>query len=159
MKKAENGKEQSRERDKAEYEHKDGSTRIDAQKQELKTIKKIEKPNTEFLYRGNDIVKLWEQYLKSLNPTIKFYLGDEGYVVSIFNGLAQNKEVTIVTNLDNTPYQNKDGKTITLCGEINYKGADVVDKSTFIEIRIREVIEQIKSYNDEAIMEQKLQII
>lgn len=112
--------------------------------------RKVEKPNTEFLYRGNDIVKLWEQYLKSSNPAIKFYLGDEDYVDSIFNGLAQNKEVAIVTNPDNTPYQNKDGKTITLCGEINYKGADVVDKSTFIETRIREVIEQIKSYNDKA---------
>jgi hypothetical protein len=146
MKKAENGKGKSGQRDEAEYEHKDGVIGTET----LQTTRKVEKPNTEFLYRGNDIVKLWEQYLKSLNQTIKFYLGDEGYVGSIFNGLAQNKEVAIVTNPDNTPYQNKDGKTITLCGEINYKGADVVDKSTFIEIRIREVIEQIKSYNDGA---------
>jgi len=137
-----------------EYKHKDGV--IGTETQALQTTRKVEKPNTGFLYRGNDIVKLWEQYLKSLNPTIKFYLGDEGYVGSIFNGLAQNKEVAIVTNPDNTPYQNKDGKTITLCGEINYKGADVVDKSTFIETRIREVIEQIKSYNDEASHETKI---
>ena len=146
MKKAETGKGQSGQRDEVEYEHKDGVIGTET----LQTTRKVEKPNTEFLYRGNDIVKLWEQYLKSLNKSIKFYLGGEGYVGSIFNGLAQYKEVAIVTNPDNTPYQNKDGKTITLCGEINYKGADVVGKSTFIEIRIREVIDQIKSYNDGA---------
>ena len=133
---------------KAEDEYKDGV--IGTETQALQTTRRVEKPNTGFLYRGNDIVKLWEQYLKSLNPTIKFYLGDEGYVGSIFNGLAQNKEVAIVTNLDNTPYQNKDEKTITLCGEINYKGADVVDASTFIEVRIQEITAQIKLYNDEA---------
>jgi len=97
------------------------------------------KPNEDFFYSGHYIVKLWEQYLKAADPTITFYsltkananisktdtdVDASNVATSIFNGLTQNKEIAIVIKQDGTPYQNKDGKTITLCGEINYTGAD-----------------------------------
>jgi hypothetical protein len=104
-------------------------------------------PNTEFLYRGNDIVKLWEKYLKTSDSTIKFYLGYEGYVDSIFNGLSQNNELAIVTNNDETLYQNKDEKTITLCGEIDYINAIDASLNTSIISRIQQALEQIELYN------------
>lgn len=139
------------------------------------------KPNEDFFYSGNHVVKLWEQYLKVSDPAIKFYSRTEdrlyGFVSSLFNGLSQNKEVAIVTKQDNTSYQNKDGKTITLCGEINYTGADQATESSLsssfyshfsfsshssssssssssinvkIQGAIHEAIEQIKSYNSNA---------
>ena len=84
--------------------------------------------NPDFLYRGNDIIKLWEQYLKNgrdnNGKNIQFHT--EGIIVdSIFKGLAQQQEIAIVLNQDGTLYKNKDGDTITLCGEIDYKPKDI----------------------------------
>jgi len=84
--------------------------------------------NPDFLYRGNDIIKLWEQYLKNgrdnNGENIQFHT--EGIIVdSIFKGLAQQQEIAIVLNQDGTLYKNKDGDTITLCGEIDYKPKDI----------------------------------
>ncbi|MCA0254845.1 MAG: hypothetical protein LCH20_05190 [Proteobacteria bacterium] len=87
--------------------------------------------NPDFLYRGNDIIKLWEQYLKNgcdnNGENIQFHAKDS-IVDSIFKGLAQQQEIAIVLNQDGTLYKNKDGDTITLCGEIDYKPEDINSK-------------------------------
>lgn len=136
-----------------------------------------EKVNEEFFYSGNHIVKIWEQYLKALDPTIKFYSSISasssqdtyGMIDSIFNGLTQNIEVAIVLKEDGNLYQNKDGKTITICGEIDYKKSHATKANSglatsssalynFIEdlagssikVRLHQVLGQIKSYNNNA---------
>ena len=104
--------------------------------------------NGSFLYRGNDIVKLWEQYLKSVNADLKFYLDSERTLSSIFTGIAQNHEVTLVLNSNNSPYLNKDGYSLALCGEVNYVGANSIDDTNSIKSKLSASIAQIKSYND-----------
>ena len=98
--------------------------------------------NEKFLYRGNDIVKIWEQHLKSIDQDLKFFNGG-GYVVSIFNKMSQQKESAIVVKKDNTLYINKDDLSISLLGEVNYTRQEIKDK-------IQEAIEQIKGYNTQA---------
>lgn len=87
--------------------------------------------NPDFLYRGNDIIKLWEQFLKNgcdnNGENIQFHAKDST-VDSIFKGLTQQQEIAIVLNQDGTVYKNKDGNTITLCGEIDYKPEDINSK-------------------------------
>lgn len=51
------------------------------------------------------------------------------------------KEIAIVLNADDTLYKNKEGKSITLCGEVDYKDKDIAQK-------INEVLEQLKKYNN-----------
>ncbi len=101
------------------------------------------KPNPSFFYRGNDIIKLWEQYLKQSfdnnGENVQFYTED-GNISSIFNGLTQQKEIAIILNHDGTLYRNNDGYTITLCGEIDYKYEDISGK-------IKAVLDQIIAYN------------
>ena len=101
--------------------------------------------NPQFYYRGNDIVKLWEQYLKTNlgneGQDVKFFVSSEDTVNSMFNELAQVKEMAIVLNLDNTLYKNKDGSSVTLCGEINYTSEDIKEK-------IAQVLDQLKEYNN-----------
>jgi len=104
--------------------------------------------NGSFLYRGNDIVKLWEQYLKSVNAELKFYLDSEHTLASIFTGIAQNHEVALVLNSNNSPYQNKDGHSLTLCGEVNYVETNSIDGTNSIKNKLSASIAQIKSYND-----------
>lgn len=102
------------------------------------------KVNPQFYYRGNDIVKLWEQYLKTngdnQGQAIKFFSDEETISHSIFNGLDQQKEIAIVLNNDTTLYKNKDGKTITLCGEVNFQNEDIQQK-------IQACLNQLKTYN------------
>lgn len=104
--------------------------------------------NESFLYRGNDIVKLWQQYLKSVNSELKFYLDSEQTLASIFTGITQNHEVALVLNSNNSPYLNKDGYSLTLCGEVNYVGANSIDGINSIKNNLSASIAQIKSYND-----------
>lgn len=100
--------------------------------------------NPQFYYRGNDIVKLWEQYLKTnqgnQGQAIKF-LTAEDTVGTMFNGLTQVKEIAIVLNEDDTLYKNKEGVSISLCGEVNYEDNDIAQK-------IHTALEQFKKYNN-----------
>ena len=107
--------------------------------------------NKDFFYRGNDIVKLWEKYLTHQNSNVKFYYKDIYNEVehdTIFNGLTQKTEVAIVIKNDGSLYQNKDGQTITLCGEIDGEGSS--DSNNSIATRFQEIIDQIKFYNDQS---------
>jgi hypothetical protein len=97
--------------------------------------------NSTFLYAGNHIVKLWEQYLKSINKNIKLYTQGKVKDSIFLNGLQQTVEVAMVLNNDHTPYRNKGGQTVTICGEINYEGDSAKDN-------ISQAIEQIQSYNN-----------
>lgn len=108
----------------------------------------LEDVNESFLYRGNDIVKLWEQYLKSLDADLKFYLDSEHTLASIFTRITQNHEVALVLNPNNSPYLNKDENSLTLCGEVNYAGANNIDGTNSIKNKLFASITQIKSYNN-----------
>ena len=57
--------------------------------------------NNHYFYGGNDIVKVWEQHLKQINPGIKFYVQSDitdNYVEvdSLFNDMSQLKEHALV---------------------------------------------------------------
>jgi len=112
-------------------------------KKQLNFGKPEEVVNPQFFYRGNDIVKLWEQYLKinldNQGQAIKFFT-EENTSDTIFNDLAQQTEIAVVLNHDDTLYRNKDGKSITLCGEINYENQDIQQK-------IQAALNQLKTYN------------
>lgn len=100
--------------------------------------------NPQFYYRGNDIVKLWEQYLKAnqgnQGQNIKFFTAEDT-VNTMFNGLTQVKEIAIVLNADDTLYKNEEGVSITLCGEVNYEDSDIAQK-------IQNALKQLKEYNN-----------
>lgn len=96
------------------------------------------KVNTEFLYYGHHIIKVWEQYLKSKVDNLKFYIGRDGLDDNLFDDLSQRHEVVLITT-DGKPYLNKDNHSVTLCGEIDHKGPTAGDN-------IKLAIEQIKSY-------------
>ena len=101
------------------------------------------KPNPQFFYRGNDIVKLWEQYLKqnldNENQNVKFYTENE-IANSIFSGLSQQKEIAIILNENGTLYRNKDHNTIALCGEVDYTASDIQKK-------VKAAKDLLESYN------------
>ncbi len=94
-------------------------------------------PNTNFLYRGNDIVKIWENYIKKTED-ITFQTQD-GPIASIFNKMTPNKESAIISK-GGSLYKNNRGYSVSILGEIDYTGEEAVDK-------IKEAINQIKEYN------------
>lgn len=100
--------------------------------------------NPQFYYRGNDVVKLWEQYLKAnkgnQGQAIKFFT-TEATVDTMFHGLTQVKEIAIVLNEDDTLYKNKEGASLTLCVEVNYEDIDITQK-------MQASLEQLKEYNN-----------
>lgn len=99
------------------------------------------KINIDFWYSGNHIVKLWEQYLKTTDENIKFYSTNNEVLESIFNDLSQQKEVVIVLDGNDKLHLNKNGETLTLCGEVKNQSEEGKKK-------IKDAIEQIKTYNE-----------
>ena len=105
--------------------------------------------NPNFFYRGNDILKIWEQYLKLIDAEMQFFNGDK-YYSSIFKDIAQLDESVIVLDDLQHPYQNKDSRSITLLGEIDFMGMERIRK--FVK-----AFQQIKEYNNDSVHKFKIQ--
>ena len=107
---------------------------------------KNNKINPNFFYRGNDIIKLWEQYLvlnkDNNNKNIKFLIEDNKILNSMFSGdtLNQQHSLAIILNQDNSLYKNHNKQSITLLEEVDHK-------DQIIKQHLCKAINQIKEYN------------
>ena len=100
--------------------------------------------NRNYWYGGNDIIKIWENFLKKELDGELCYRTESGNRASLFGEgsqeiqMAQQSEFAIIFK-DKNLYKNHLGKSITISGEVTKRQ---------LQSRIKDVLRQIKNYND-----------
>ncbi len=99
----------------------------------------INQPNPDFLYRSNDILKVWAQYLKTKGTKFRIFDDSNGVVDDIFgkddDGLKLNdhSDHAVILNSDGSLYKNHKDFSVSIVDEVDYEPDSARSRKRVIE--------------------------